>query len=105
MKVSGNAGGLGSTPGVAGGKPSASVQPAASPGSSVVQGDALSVSSSAQFIAVARAELAKIPDIRTEKVKAIKAKIDSDDYSPDPEAVADGLVREHTPPAAVNDLT
>ena len=99
MKVSGNAGGVGPTSGVAGGKPSGSVQPAASP-APVVQGDALSVSSSAQFLAVARAELARIPDIRTEKVQAIKAQLDSDSYHPDGEAVADGLVREHTPPPA-----
>jgi negative regulator of flagellin synthesis FlgM len=88
---------------VAGGKPSGGVQPAPSSASPTVQGDALSVSSGAQFIAVARAELAKIPDIRTEKVKAIKAQLDSDDYNPDGDAVADGLVREHTPPAS--DLT
>jgi len=99
MKVSGNAGGVGATPGVAGGKSSGSVQPAPTPVSPTVQGDALSVSSSAQFIAAARAELARIPDIRTEKVKAIKAQLDSDEYNPDSEAVADGLVREHTPPA------
>jgi flagellar biosynthesis anti-sigma factor FlgM len=55
-------------------------------------------------MAVARAQLAKIPDIRTEKVEAIKAKLDSDDYNPDSEAVADGLVREHTPPAPFSDL-
>jgi negative regulator of flagellin synthesis FlgM len=65
----------------------------------VVQADALSVSGSAQFLAVARARLAGVPDIRTEKVEAIRAKLDSDDYNPDSEAVADGLVREHTPPS------
>jgi negative regulator of flagellin synthesis FlgM len=100
MKVSDKTGGVSSTPGVAPGKPSGSVQPAGTPSTPTVQGDALSVSSSAQFIAVARAELAKIPDIRTDKVEAIKAKLDSDDYNPDGGAVADGLVREHTPPAS-----
>jgi negative regulator of flagellin synthesis FlgM len=100
MKVSGNAGGVGTTPGVSGGKPSGGVQPAATPISPTVQGDALSVSSGAQFIAVARAELARIPDIRTDKVNAIKAQLDSDEYNPDGDAVADGLVREHTPPAS-----
>jgi negative regulator of flagellin synthesis FlgM len=100
MKVSDKTGGVSSTPGVAAGKPAGSVQPAASPATATVQGDALSVSSSAQFIAVARAELAKIPDIRTDKVEAIKAKLDSDNYNPDGEAVAEGLLREHTPPAS-----
>jgi negative regulator of flagellin synthesis FlgM len=104
MKVSGKTGGVGSAASVGGGKPSGNVQAAAVPSAPVVQGDALSVSSSAQFMAVARAALARIPDIRTEKVEAIKAKLDSDDYNPDGEAVADGLVREHTPPP-VDSLT
>jgi flagellar biosynthesis anti-sigma factor FlgM len=60
--------------------------------------DALSVSGPAQFIAVTRARLAKIPDIRMAKVEALRAKLESDAYHPDGEAVADGLVREHTPP-------
>jgi negative regulator of flagellin synthesis FlgM len=105
MKVSDKTGGVGPTPGVSAGKPSSNVQPAGAPTSPTVQSDALSVSSSAQFIAAARAQLAKIPDIRTDKVDAIKAKLDADDYNPDSEAVADGLVREHTPPAPVSDLT
>ena len=104
MKVSGQTSGVGSTPGVAGGKPAGTVQPAGVPSSPSVQADALSVSGSAQFIAAARAELARIPDIRTDKVEAIKAKLDSDAYNPDGEAVADGLMREHTPPNAGHDL-
>jgi len=104
MKVTGNTGAVGATPGVAGGKPAGGAQPAATSSTPAVQGDALSVSSSAHFMAVARAELARIPDIRTEKVEAIKAKIQSDDYNPDGEAVAEGLVREHTPPSAAGDL-
>jgi len=38
-----------------------------------------------------------VPDIRTAKVSALKAKLDSDQYHPDGEAVADNLVKEHTP--------
>ena len=105
MKVSGNTSGVGSTPGVTGAKPSAPVQPAGVPAGSAVPGDALSVSSSAQIIAVVSVEIKKIPDIRTDKVDAIKAKMDSDDYYPDSEAVADGLVREHMPPQSGRDLT
>jgi negative regulator of flagellin synthesis FlgM len=63
----------------------------------MVQADALSVSSSAHFIAVARAHLAKIPDVRVDKVEALRAQLDSDSYSPDGEAVADGIVKDHTP--------
>jgi flagellar biosynthesis anti-sigma factor FlgM len=101
MKVSGKTAAVGATPAVTGAKPSGGVQPAGSAGT--VQGDALSVSSGAHFMAVAQAELARIPDIRTEKVEAIKAKIESDDYHPDGEAVAEGLVREHTPPPSAGD--
>jgi len=101
MKVSVNSVGVGATTGVAGGgKPSGSTQTADTTPSPAVQGDALSVSSSAQFIAAARAALAQVPDIRTDKVNAIKAQMDSDQYNPDGGAVADGLVREHTPPAS-----
>ena len=42
--------------------------------------------------------------VRIEKVEAIKAMMDSDAYNPDSEAVADGLVREHTAPRTGNDL-
>jgi hypothetical protein len=55
------------------------------------------VSGPAQFIAVAQAEIAKVPDVRTERVEALRAAIDSEAYHPDGEAVADGLVREHSP--------
>jgi negative regulator of flagellin synthesis FlgM len=61
-------------------------------------GDALSVSSSAQFIAVAEAHLAKVPDVRMEKVDALKAMMDTDRYNPDGEAVAKGIIKEFTPP-------
>jgi flagellar biosynthesis anti-sigma factor FlgM len=100
MKVSGKTSGVGATPGTTAAKPAENVQPSGTSQPQTVQDDALSVSGSAQFIAVAKAELDKIPDIRTDKVEAIKAKIDSDDYNPPAEAVAEGLMREHTPPAA-----
>ena len=71
--------------------------PSAVPGSGAT-GDALSVSSAAQFIAVAEAHLAMVPDIRTDKVDALKAKLESDEYNPDGKAVARGIVKEYTPP-------
>ena len=107
MKVSGNTNAVGSTQSVAGSKPSGTVQAsgsAAAQAAPAVRGDALIVSGDAQFIAAARAQLDKIPDIRMEKVEAIRAKLDSDDYNPDSAAVADGLVREHRPPSTVNDV-
>lgn len=63
----------------------------------VSSADALQVSSSAQLLAVAQAELAQVPDVRSEKVEALRAKLDADAYNPDGEAVADGLIREHSP--------
>ena len=59
--------------------------------------DALQVSPSAQLLAVAQSEIAKVPDIRIDKVEALRAKLDADSYFPDGEAVADGLIREHSP--------
>ncbi len=58
--------------------------------------DAVNVSGTAHVLAVARAYLARIPDIRQAKVDAIRSKMASDSYRPDGEAVADGLVREYT---------
>lgn len=100
MKVSDKTSGARTAPGVSASAPAASAQAASTPAVSAaptIQGDALSVSSGAQFIAVAMAELDKIPDIRTDKVEAIKAQMDSDAYHPDGDAVADSLVQEYTP--------
>jgi negative regulator of flagellin synthesis FlgM len=77
--------------------PAAGSVPGAGP---TLPADALSVSSSAYFIALARAHLAKIPDVRVDKVEALRAQLDSDSYSPDGEAVADGIVKDHTPQLA-----
>lgn len=99
MRVGGKSSGVGSTQGVGAAKgpmvgATSSVQANAAP----LGADALSVSGTAHFIAVARAHLARIPDIRMAKVAALKSKLDNDEYHPDGEAVADGLVKEHTPP-------
>ena len=98
MRVTGKSSSAGAPLNVGGAKPvSGAASPAASSGAGAV-GDALRVSGTAQFIAVVRARLAKVPEIRTAKVEALRAKLESDGYHPDGEAVADGLVREHTPP-------
>ncbi len=98
MRVTGKSSSVGATQSSGGAKPgSGAPLPGLSSGPIAV-GDALSVSSSAQFLAVARARLAKLPEIRMAKVEALRAKLESDGYHPDGEAVADGLVREHTPP-------
>jgi anti-sigma28 factor (negative regulator of flagellin synthesis) len=46
-------------------------------------------------MAVAQEVLAVTPDIRAEKVEALKNQLDADAYHPDGEAVAEGLIREH----------
>lgn len=98
MRVTGKSSSVGSTQNVGGAKPASGATSPGVPAVSTAMGDALSVSGSAQFIAVTRARLAKVPDIRMAKVEALRAKLESDGYNPDGEAVADGLVREHTPP-------
>lgn len=95
MRISGK-------PSVSGGAPATGSRPATgSPGqaqaASVQGSDAVNVSGAAQIIAVAQSEIAKVPDVRTERVAALRAAIDSDGYHPDGEAVAEGLVREHLP--------
>jgi flagellar biosynthesis anti-sigma factor FlgM len=60
--------------------------------------DALNVSSTAQFIAVAKVQIDAIPDVRTERVEALRVQLDSERYNPDGEAVADGILKEHIPP-------
>ena len=57
--------------------------------------DAVQVSSAARLVAVAQEALAAVPDIRMEKVEAIKNQLDADAYHPDGEAVAEGLIKEH----------
>ena len=94
MRVSGKAGSIGSTQSVTGSKPSAT--PASAPVASASATDAVQVSSAARLVAVAQAALAGVPDIRMEKVEAIKNQLDADSYNPDGEAVAEGLIKEHT---------
>lgn len=98
MRVTGNSSSVGATQSVGGVKPASGVSAPEALAAPAAVGDALRVSGSAQFIAVARARLANVPDIRMAKVDAIRAKLESDGYHPDGEAVADGLVREYTPP-------
>jgi len=93
MRISGKSGGVGSTQSVGGAKASstsASASVAAAPST-----DAVQVSSAARLVAVAQEALAVIPDIRMDKVEAIKSQLDADSYNPDGEAVAEGLLKEH----------
>ena len=99
MRVTSKPSSTGAAPAMGVGKPATgSPMPAAVQGLEAV-GDALNVSSSAQFIAVAEAHLARVPDVRLEKVDALKAQLASDQYHPDGDSVARGLVKEHMPPA------
>ena len=93
MRVSGKPGGVGSTQSVSGAKPSAT--PTATPVAPASASDAVQVSSAARLVAVAQQALAVIPDIRMDKVEAIKTQLDANDYHPDGEAVAEGLIKEH----------
>ena len=100
MRVTSKPSSTGAAPAMGVGKPATgSPMPAAAVQGSEAVGDALNVSSSAQFIAVAEAHLAGVPDIRLEKVDALKAQLASDQYHPDGDSVARGLVKEHMPPA------
>jgi negative regulator of flagellin synthesis FlgM len=93
MRVSGKPGGVGSTQSVSGSKPSATSAPA--PVALASASDAIQVSSAARLVAVAQEALAVVPDIRMEKVEAIKSQLDADAYHPDGEVVAEGLIKEH----------
>jgi hypothetical protein len=55
------------------------------------------VSSGAHIIAQAQAQLAAIPDVRTDKVEAIRAQMNADAYNPPGEAVANSIMKEYTP--------
>ena len=94
MRVSGKNSSVGSTRSVA--THQRNSIPAGSVGV-VESSDALNVSSRAQWVALAQAELARVPDVRTDKVEALREALDKESYSPDGEAVADGLIREHSP--------
>lgn len=93
MRISGKPSGVGSTQSATGPKPSGA--PASAPVGSVSGSDAVQVSSEARLVAVAQEALAVVPDIRMEKVEAIKVQLDADAYNPDGEAVAAGLIKEH----------
>lgn len=93
MRISGKTGSIGSTQGVSGAKPSAT--PGSGPVAPSAATDAVQVSSAARLVAVAQEALAVVPDIRMEKVEAIKNQLDADAYDPDGEAVAEGLIKEH----------
>ena len=94
MRISGKTGSVGGTQGPSGPKASPSPAVSATPGP-VPTTDAVQVSSTARLVAVAQEVLAVTPDIRTEKVEAIKTQLEADAYDPDGEAVAEGLIREH----------
>jgi len=97
MRVSGKSSGVGASQSV-GKAPSANAPAPASAAPAMSPGDALSVSGTASFITVVQARIAGLPDVREAKVEALRAQLESDDYHPDGEAVAEGLVRDYTPP-------
>jgi len=67
--------------------------------------DELSVSSAAQIAAAheklaasVREEIKKIPSVRASLVESIQSQFNSRSYRPNPEAVVDGLLKEHLQP-------
>lgn len=101
MKVSSKTGGVGggsSTSSVKSTGAAHAAAPVSAAGGALETGDALSVSSTAQFVAVAKVQIASIPDVRQERVDALRMQMDADQYHPDGEAVAEGLLKEHRPP-------
>ncbi len=93
MRISGKSSGVGSTQSVTGSK--ASGAPVSTSVAAPSAADAIQVSSAARLVAVAQEALAVVPDIRMDKVEAIKNQLDADAYDPDGEAVAEGLIKEH----------
>lgn len=95
MRITGKSSAVGSTQGVGGAKAPASSAPVAA--AAAVSADALHVSEASRLVVIARTAIAELPDVRVEKVEALKAALDKETYDPDGEAVADGLIREHFP--------
>jgi flagellar biosynthesis anti-sigma factor FlgM len=93
MRISGKPGGVSNTQSVTG--PKGSATPSAAPVAQAPVTDAIQVSTAARLVAVAQEALAVVPDIRMEKVEALKNRLDADAYHPDGEAVAEGLIKEH----------
>lgn len=57
-------------------------------------GDKVSLSSSAKLLTLAHSETGKAPEIRQEKVDAIKERIASGEYSVDTKKVAENMLRD-----------
>ncbi|WP_243304020.1 flagellar biosynthesis anti-sigma factor FlgM [Geothrix oryzisoli] len=47
------------------------------------------------LVAVAHEVLAETPDVRTEKLRALKRQLEAGTYHPDEGAVAEGVIREY----------
>lgn len=57
--------------------------------------DSVSFSSEAKTMALAEQRLAQVPDIRVDKVEALKKAIASGTYRVSAQAIADAILREH----------
>lgn len=54
------------------------------------------------LVEVAHEVLAETPDVRAEKLRALKRQLEAGTYHPDEGAVAEGLIREHLANARAN---
>ena len=93
MRISGKPGGIGSNQSASG--PTVSNRPASNAVAPAPASDIVQASSAARLVAVAQETLAVVPDVRMEKMKAIKNQLDADAYNPDGEAVAEGLIKDN----------
>jgi negative regulator of flagellin synthesis FlgM len=60
--------------------------------SSEMPSDAVELSPEARLVALAHQMMANLPDIRTEKVEAIRQRMDSGQYQVDSQKVADKII-------------
>jgi negative regulator of flagellin synthesis FlgM len=67
---------------------------AAGEAASRTEGDRVSLSPAALLHTAAHAEVSNAPDIRREKVDALKARLESGDYVPDSRKIAEGLLKD-----------
>jgi len=68
--------------------------------SSVASGDTFQVSSKHAEVQQLTGQLAKVPEVRAERVVPLKAAVEQKSYQPDSGKVADAMLAEHAPKSA-----
>jgi negative regulator of flagellin synthesis FlgM len=57
--------------------------------------DTVSISSTAADIQMLKVGLANIPEVRTDRVSALQGRVNSGQYNPDSQNVADAMIADH----------